>query len=211
MMIDLLVNQSEIEQAMEQYMSLADDYYQLAQIDKALEKYDEVLHLASRASNERTWKVQILHKIGDINMQRVDWRRATAAYEEIKALSPDDEQVRMYLFDLYQKQGQINKVMAELKELVEYYETKNQPQKALSLLKDAVQLRPQEMPLRALLARVYARQGMKGEAIAELDALGEMQLEAGLRDEAVQTVKQIIALKPANVKVYRQLLDHIGH
>jgi hypothetical protein len=50
---------------------------------------------------------------------------------------------------------------------------------------------------------------MKREAIAELDALGEMQLEAGLRDEAVQTVKQIIALKPANVEAYRRLLDHI--
>jgi tetratricopeptide (TPR) repeat protein len=153
--------------------------------------------------------VQILHKIGDINMQRVDWRRATAAYEEIKALSPDDEQARMYLFDLYQKQGQTHKALAELRELVRYYEAKGQPQKALSILKDAVQLRPQEMFLRALLARVYAQQGMKREAIAELDALGEMQLEAGLRDEAAQTVKQIIALEPPNVEAYRQLLDHI--
>jgi tetratricopeptide (TPR) repeat protein len=209
MMIDLLVNRGEIDQALEQYMSLADDYYQLAQIDKALEKYNEAVHLASQASNERKWKVQILHKIGDINMQRVDWRRATAAYEEIKALSPDDEQARTYLFDLYQKQGQINKALAELKELVRYYEAKGQPQKALSILEDAVQLRPQEMSLRALLAQVYTQQGMKREAIAELDALGEMQLEAGLRDEAVQTVKQIIALEPANVEAYRQLLDHI--
>jgi tetratricopeptide (TPR) repeat protein len=209
MMIDLLVNRGEIDQALEQYMSLADDYYQLAQIDQALEKYNEALHLASRASNERTWKVQILHKIGDINMQRVDWRRATAAYEEIKAWSPDDEQVRTYLFDLYEKQGQKNKALAELKELVRYYEAKGQPQKALSILKDAVQLRPQEMSLRALLGRVYAQQGMKREAIAELDALGEMQLEAGLREEAVQTVKQIIALEPANVEAYRRLLDYI--
>ena len=209
MMIDLLVNRGEIDQALEQYMSLANDYYQLAQIDKALEKYNEALHLPSRASDERTWKVQILHKIGDINMQRVDWRRATAAYEEIKALSPDDEQVRTYLFDLYEKQGQINKALAELKELVRYYEAKEQLQKALSILKDAIQSRPQEMSLRALLARVYTQQGMKREAIAELDALGEMQLEAGLREEAVQTVKQIIALEPANVEAYRRLLDYI--
>jgi len=208
-MIDLLVNRGEMDQALEQYMSLADDYYQLAQIDKALEKYNEALYLASRASNERTWKVQILHKIGDINLQRVDWRRATAAYEEIKALSPDDEKVRTHLFDLYQKQGQINKALAELKDLVKYYQAKGQPQKALSVLKEAIQLRPQEMSLRALLAQVYVQQGMKREAIAELDALGEMQLEAGLRDEAMQTVKQIIALEPANVEAYRQLLDHI--
>lgn len=208
-MIDLLVNQGEFDRALEQYMALADDYYQLAQIDEALEKYDEALHLASRASGERTSKVKILHKIGDISMQRVDWRKATAAYEKIKALSPDDEQVRTYLFDLYQKQGQTKKALAEIEELVEYYEAKKQLQKALNILKDAVQLRPQEMSLKALLARVYVQQGMKSEAIAELDALGEMQLEAGLRDEAVQTVQQIIALEPANVEAYRQLLDHI--
>ncbi|NIO69402.1 MAG: tetratricopeptide repeat protein [Anaerolineae bacterium] len=103
----------------------------------------------------------------------------------------------------------MNKALAELKDLVKYYQAKGQPQKALSVLKEAIQLRPQEMSLRALLAQVYAQQGMKREAIAELDALGEMQLEAGLRDEAVQTVKQIIALEPANVEAYRQLLDHI--
>jgi tetratricopeptide (TPR) repeat protein len=208
-MIGLLANRGEIDQALEEYMSLADDYYQLAQIDKALEKFNEALNLASQASKERTWKVRILHKIGDMNMQRVDWRRATAAYEEVKALSPEDEQVRLYLFDLYQKQGQIPKALAELGELVKYYEAKKQPQKALSILKDTIQLRPQEMSLRALLARVYAQQGMKREAVAELDALGEMQLEAGLREEAVQTVEQIIALEPANVEAYRQLLEHI--
>ena len=208
-MIGLLANRGEIDQALEEYMSLADDHYQLAQIDKALEKFNEALNLASQASKERTWKVRILHKIGDMNMQRVDWRRATAAYEEVKALSPEDEQVRLYLFDLYQKQGQIPKALAELGELVKYYEAKKQPQKALSILKDTIQLRPQEMSLRALLARVYAQQGMKREAVAELDALGEMQLEAGLREEAVQTVEQIIALQPANVEAYRQLLEHI--
>jgi tetratricopeptide (TPR) repeat protein len=208
-MIGLLASRGEIDQALEEYMSLADDHYQLAQIDKALEKFNEALNLASQASKERTWKVRILHKIGDMNMQRVDWRRATAAYEQVKALSPEDEQVRLYLFDLYQKQGQIPKALAELRELVKYYEAKKQPQKALSILKDTIQLRPQEMSLRALLARVYAQQGMKREAVAELDALGEMQLEAGLREEAVQTVEQIIALEPANVEAYRQLLEHI--
>lgn len=208
-MAGLLVRRGEIDQALEQYMALADSYYQLAQIEKALETYDEALHLAPRASHPQKWQVQILHKIGDINVQRVDWRRATAAYEELKALSPEDAQVRMCLFDLYQKQGQINKALAELKELVQYYQAQNQPQKALNILKEAVQLRPREMSLRALLARVYVQQGMKHEAVAELDALGEMQLEAGLRDEAVQTVKQIIALKPANVEAYRQLLEHI--
>lgn len=208
-MVDLLVRRGEIDQALEQYMALADSYYQLAQIEKALETYDEALQLASRASNQQKWRAQILHKIGDINVQRVDWRKATAAYEELKALAPEDPQVRLSLFDLYQKQGQINKALAELKELVQYYQAHNQPQKALHILKEAVQLRPREMSLRALLAKIYVQQGMKREAVAELDALGEMQLEAGLKDEAVQTVKQIIALKPANVEAYRQLLEHI--
>ena len=50
------------------------------------------------------------------------------------------------------------------------------------------------MSLRQRLAVAYAQNDMKHEAIAEYDALGEMQMENGLRDQAVQTIQAIINL-----------------
>ncbi len=208
-LIDLLISQDQIDQALEQYVILADSYYQLARIDKAIEKYKEALRLTPQSSSEQAWKVKILHLIGDLHMQRVDWSQATSVYQEIKELSPGDEGAQLQLVDLYFKQGQSERAMQELNELSAYYEAQNQAEKALSILQEAVQLRPYEMPLRARLSQAYIERGMKQKAIVELDSLGEMQLEAGMREEAVQTIRLIISLEPKNVRAYKQLLAQI--
>jgi hypothetical protein len=65
------------------------------------------------------------------------------------------------------------------------------------------------MALRARLARAYIDASMKEEAINELDTLGEMQLDAGLREQARATIKFIITLKPPNVDSYQQLLEQM--
>jgi hypothetical protein len=65
------------------------------------------------------------------------------------------------------------------------------------------------MLLRQRLAVAFAQNNMNREAIAEYDALGEMQMERGLRDQAVQTIQAIINLGPDDVEGYRRLLDQI--
>jgi hypothetical protein len=50
---------------------------------------------------------------------------------------------------------------------------------------------------------------MREEAIRELDTLGELQLDAGLREQAIATVRFIISLQPTNIEAYEQLLAEI--
>jgi hypothetical protein len=59
------------------------------------------------------------------------------------------------------------------------------------------------------MARAYIDAGMNDEAIQELDALGELQLDSGLRKQAMATVRFIISLNPKNVDAYRQLLAQL--
>jgi tetratricopeptide (TPR) repeat protein len=208
-LIDLLIVRGEIEQALEQYLMLADVHYQLAQVDQALEEYQEALRLAPSSADETTWKVNVLHRMGDIYNQRVDWAQATAAYESIVTLSSDDERAQLALVDLYFKQGENEKALQTLDSLLGLYQGAGKGQKVLTVLQEAVQTRPEEMGLRARLAAALARQGMAKEAIAEYDALGEMQLEAGLREEAAQTIQTIISLGPDDVEGYRRLYAQI--
>jgi len=65
------------------------------------------------------------------------------------------------------------------------------------------------MSLHARLARAYIDLERREEAIAELDALGELQLDAGLREQARKTIQYIISMKPENVEAYQQLLSRI--
>lgn len=208
-LIDMLSERREVDEAMEQYLALADAYYQLAQVDQSLEKYNEALRLAPQASMPRVWQVEILHRIGDICNQRVDWARACAAYEELIRLAPDDQRARQALIDLYFKQSRTDDAIRSLDELLRQYHAQDAGQKMLTYLQDAIQIWPEEMALRQRLGAVYAQLGRKQEAIAEYDALGEMQLEQGLREEAAKTVQTIIELGPEDVEGYRQLLAQI--
>jgi len=165
--------------------------------------------LASSSADENAWKVNVLHRMGDIYNQRVDWAQATMAYESIAALSSDDERAQLALVDLYFKQGENEKALESLDSLLGTYQSTGKTQQVLTVLREAVQTRPEEMGLRARLAAAFARQGMASEAIAEYDALGEMQLEAGLREEAARTIQTIISLRPDDIEGYRRLYSQI--
>ncbi len=208
-LIDLLISFGEIDQAMEHYLALADAYFQLAQINKALEKYAEALRLVPRASDEKGWQVRLLRKMADLHMRRVNWREAADIYRQIVALTPDDERARMNLIDLNYKLGRTKQADKEVVTMVQYYAAQHEEDRSLALLQEAVRLQPQQMALRARLARAYIDAGLREEAIAELDALGELQLERGLRDQAITTVRFIISLRPKNVEAYQQLLAQL--
>lgn len=209
MFIQLLIRHGAIDQALEQYMQLADTYYQLAQIDKARDTYQEALTYAQRGSTGKLWTMRIYSHLGDIDMQRIDWKRAIQDYEQVKALAPQDEKARISLVELYYKVGQPARAVRELDELLLMYKEAGKARKMISVLEDQVQLHPGEIPLRSRLARLYMEANMKEQAIEQLDALGELQLQAGLKKEAAATIRSIIALGPPNVEDYKQLLTQL--
>jgi tetratricopeptide (TPR) repeat protein len=208
-LIELYISYKDTEQALEQYLILADSYYQLAQVDRALEKYNEALHLASTSPNANTWKADILSRIGDIYNQRFDWARATTAFEDMLKINPNDERTQRQLIDLYYKQNKVNQATKTLDGLLAIYQKYN-PLKALELLKELNSIYPEDMSLRQRLAIAYAQNGLNREAIKEYDVLGEMQLENGLRSQAMQTIQAIINLEPDDPEGYRRLLAQIS-
>jgi tetratricopeptide (TPR) repeat protein len=208
-LIDLLISSGEIDQALEQYLALADGYYQIAQADKSLEKYGEALRLAPRASDEKAWRARLLRKMADIQMRRANWREAADLFAPLVAVAPEDERARLQLIDLNYKLGRAKEADGHTVALVDYYRQQGAMDRALALLQEAVRLQPQQMALRARVARAYIDAGLSEQAIQELDMLGELQLDAGLRDQAIATVRFIISLGPKNLEAYRQLLTQL--
>jgi tetratricopeptide (TPR) repeat protein len=92
-LIDLFIDSDDLTQALDESLILADSYYQLAQVDRSLGKYDEAIKLAERVSDGQKWQEQALLRIADIYNQRFDWARATNALETLRRLRPDDEQI----------------------------------------------------------------------------------------------------------------------
>jgi len=66
------------------------------------------------------------------------------------------------------------------------------------------------MALRSRLAAVYRQTGNINKAVEQLDALTGLQLEAGLHNDALVTIRRIIGLNPARVEDYRRLLHQLS-
>ncbi len=208
-LIDLLVAHGELDLALHEYVALGESYYRLARVDVALEKFEQALKLADRTKAPTDWRVGVLHRVADLHMQRVRWKEATAVYERILRLSPDDEQAGFRLVELRYRLGQEALALRDLDALIVLYGKRKELRGIVSVLKELVASYPQDTSLRSRLSRIYVELGMKREAIAELDTLGELQLEAGRRREAMGTLRTIISLGPDEQDGYTQLLREL--
>jgi len=208
-LIDLLIRHGEIDQALNNYLILADCFYHLAQMDQAREVYQEALRLVPRVEEERDWTVRILHKIGDIDMQRIDWRRAVSVYEEIRDLAPNDERARLTLMELYYRLDQPRKAFRELDDILKTYREEEKSERVFAVLTDVVDRWPDAIPLRARLAQAYLNAGHTTEALDHLDHLVQLQLDAGQDAQAKATIRAIMALQPPSINEYKTLLRHI--
>jgi tetratricopeptide (TPR) repeat protein len=205
-LIDMLKRHGQIDRSLDHYLAMGDAYYQLAQVDKARETYQEALRLAPRGSAEGNWKMRLLRLTADIDMQRFDWRRALAAYKELRVLDPDDERTAITLVDLYYKVGQPVNAVTELDNYLKQLVKGGRGAKVVGILEDMVRQRPSDTNLVERLSRLYIQQKRVTEAIELLDKLGEAQLEANDTRAAVETIEKIVALKPPNLASYQQLL-----
>jgi tetratricopeptide (TPR) repeat protein len=207
-LIELLMEQGQSDEALNQYLDLADTYYQLADLESARTTYAQALTLAQKSTTP-TWSVRILHAMGDIDLQRLSWREALRIYEQIKMLAPGDAKANMTLIDLYFRLGNSKQAIVQLDDYLRHLMSAGKAVQAINLLEELVGNQPQERALVARLARLYQDQGRKAEAIAQYDRLGEMQLEAGEKTQAVETIRTIIALGPDNPAGYQQLLAQL--
>jgi tetratricopeptide (TPR) repeat protein len=208
-LIALLVDRQQFEQALEHYLVLADSYYQLARLDQAREVYQEALGIASSVDQGADWTVRILHSIGDLDMQRVDWRKAISVYEQILEVLPDDERARLMLMDLLYRLDQPRRATEQLDELLRVYREAGRPERAFGVLEDLVARWPGKIAIQARLAQAHLDAGNATEALEHLDKLGDLQLESQRVEDARSTIQAIVALRPPNVASYETLLRQL--
>ena len=208
-LIDMLVQHDRIDRALEHYMIMGEAYYNLAEVDKARRSYIDAIKLAHRGPADRKWRLELIRAIADIDMQRLDWKRALAAYNEIYTSEPDSDSVVLVLVDLYYKVGQPKAALRQLDRHLIRLVRSGKSDQVVALLENAVEQRPGEAGLVDRLARVYVQQGRKQEARKLLDQLGEAQLAAGQTEKAMKTLQRLLDLNPPNAAGYRQLLEQL--
>ena len=209
-LIDLLKSEQRWDEVLDQYIDLADVQHQLGNYDVSRDTYILAERIASRAQAAPEKLVHVKHRIADIDLMRLDMRRALKTYEEIIQIAPEDERAYRMLVDISFRQGNTVEAIRRLDKLLSIYARQKQVNRILQLLEELVALYPNEMGLRSRLASVYRQLGRTPDAIRQMDALGELQLDAGLNREAANTIREIIKLNPDHIEDYRRLLSQLG-
>ena len=190
-LIDQLVSRGQVDEAISEYLELADIYYRLAELDMARKTFTTALRIVQQSGADRAWNVRILQRMADIDMQRLDWKQALRVFEQIRTLRPDDETVRRSLVDLNLRMGQKEQAAAEMDGFISYLESHGQNDKSINFLVDLIQDHEDQTFLSRKLAEQLHRAGRSEDALSLLDNLGESLLKAGRSEEAVELVKLV--------------------
>lgn len=209
-LIELLEGEDRWDEALTHYISLAETYEQLGDFDRASDTFQASERLARRLNASDDIVIKIKHNIADIHQMRLNSRAAQTTYEEILLISKQDTGALRALVDIYYTQGNQVEAIKKLDNLLGIYAKNGQIDEIVNMLESLVASNPTDPAIRQRLASIYRRLGNKQAAIEQLDALGELQLDSGLNQEAIKTIRQIIALGPDSVEDYKRLLTQLG-
>jgi tetratricopeptide (TPR) repeat protein len=208
-LIDQLAASGQVDDAMAEYIELADIYYRLAELEMARKTFTTALSLAQRGGADRTWSVKLLQRMADIDLQHLDWRQAMRVFEQLRTLEPEDISVRKNLIELNLHLAQQTQAIAELGDLLTFLDGAGRRADAIPILEELVSDNPQQNFLRRALAEEYRQAKRIKDAVTQLDTLGESLLTAGDRDGAIHVIETIIAMNPQNQAKYQLLLEKL--
>lgn len=208
-LILLLEERGRFKEAIQEKVKLADVYYNLADLSRAREVYLDAYQLAQKSGLNREVSVNIMHYMADIELQSLNWKQAIKIYEQIRTTDPDNYQATEKLIELNLRLGQDQVVQSELDEYLSIMEFSGDGQNVQSYLEKLAEEYPDRTYLRRKKAELYQQNGQVEEAIQELDVIGEVLLNAGDNEGAIQAIEAILELDPPNKADYQELISQL--
>ncbi len=208
-LIELLQSIGRVDDAIQQYMDLANVYYLLAEMDITRQTYQSALTLAQKSSSIREWSIKILNKLADIELQSLDWKQAIKHFEQIRSLDSLDPAPRAMLIDLYLRISLPAAAMNELDGYLKILATSNTPSRAATFLDELLKERPDNIEIQKRMVAYYTAKNELPYAIEKLDSLAERSLAEENTPAAIATLEHIISLQPANVADYQRLCNEL--
>lgn len=205
-LIELLISRGKISDVIQEYIKLAESYYNQADLPMARKTYGLAYRFAQQSNADRDARVKLLLRMADIETQSLEWRNALRVFEQIRGLDPENTKARDMLFDLNMRISQSNQALAELDNYLNFLISSHRTTDALEYLNNKIHENQSIPGLYRRLAEIYRLLGRKEEAIAQLETSKELSIQAGNIKGAIEALQIILALNPGNASVYQRML-----
>ena len=192
-LIDQLISQGSVKEGIAEYIELAETYTHLAELDMARKTLSIALRYAQQSNAYQTETVDVLYRMADIDLQRLDWRQAMRVFEQIRTVDPADPKTRFNLIDLNLRLGQDSTALAELDSFTAYLESTKEQKKIIPFVEELIKERPDYLEFHQRLAELYRQAGRIPEAVTEFDRVGDLFLDAGNKTATIAVIQTIIS------------------
>ncbi|HKZ44806.1 MAG TPA: tetratricopeptide repeat protein [Anaerolineales bacterium] len=206
-LIDHLISQGQVDEALNEYIQLAELYYNQAELDLARKTYTNALKYCQNADTNNNSSTRILKRMADIDMQRLDLRQASRIYEQIRTIDPDDPDTRRAIIDLYIRLGKSPQADAEIDNYFVQLSSHYKREEAIHFLEDLMLIHPREEILFRHLAEEYRLAGRVEKAAAQLNELVDLYIEEKKIPSAIQVLETIISMDPPDSEIFQNKIN----
>jgi tetratricopeptide (TPR) repeat protein len=114
------------------------------------------------------------------------------------------------LIEIKIRLGQDQQAQHELDEYISMMMLNQDLDAVLDYVGNLVMEYPDRVFLRDKKAAIHLELGQKSQAIEEYDKVGELLLDSGNRQGAIEAIEKILALNPSNRDQYQDLVDQLS-
>ena len=188
--------------------------------DKAIQAYQKILA-------EDPKDVRVLLKVAELQQKKGEARaaaeafdrvaqtyaeqgfflKAVAVYKQIVKLAPDDVRVNERLAGLYQQLGLMSDAMSQYQHMASAYERAGDGAKLTEVLKQMLELDPENIASSIKLGELYARANQAGPALECFRRAAEYLKRHNRADEYLKVAERIAALSPGELGLTRELAN----
>lgn len=125
-------------------------------------------------------------------------QKALKEYNTLLKLDPKDAKLHLEIGDAYRRWGQLDEAIAQYARVADQYKQEGFDARAVAVFKQILNLDPKRYETYVSLSELYQHMGLDSEAIGALQAAADGYHKEGQRREALELLRRMAALDPAN-------------
>ncbi|MFH2008529.1 MAG: tetratricopeptide repeat protein [bacterium] len=149
--------------------------------------------------------VRIYLDVANTYEQKGGIASAATVLQQVLVLQPHHVEVRLWLAELYKDLGRPAESRQELELALQQFEEDDQPEDALRVLEDMLDLDPGNVALCIRLGEAYAALDRIDEAVDTLSRAADVLRLAEWMDDFIRVAERLLWLDPDNLELAREL------
>ncbi|MFQ5789307.1 MAG: tetratricopeptide repeat protein [Acidobacteriota bacterium] len=220
---EFLVSEGKTEEAIGEYIGIADQFINKGKVAEALQILEKGLHidrtsvalknklahgailqgdyaravqLLEEVKRHRPEDVEVLSRLGEAYRQAGNTAEAESVLQKVAALEPDNPEHVGQMAELAMAEGRYDEALDRLTATVDDLVSKGEAETAVSLLQKILNQEPHHVPSLRKLADIHTQLDQESARMSAYDRLCEAYASQGDYEEAVRVAEQLIELDP---------------